>query len=53
LSNDDERHQRRGWVGSHIARAAIASGYEDVIANARASETLKNLIDELGPRAPG
>lgn len=40
-----------GEVGSQIARAAIASGYKVVIANSRGPETLKHLIDELGPSA--
>ena len=40
-----------GEVGSQIARAAIANGYKVVIANSRGPETLKNLIDELGPSA--
>lgn len=40
-----------GEVGSQIARAAIASGYNVVIANSRGPETLKDLIDELGPSA--
>ncbi len=40
-----------GEVGSHIARAAIASGYEVVIANSRGPETLRGLIEELGPPA--
>lgn len=40
-----------GEVGSQIARAAIANGYEVVIANSRGPETLKELIDELGPSA--
>ncbi|PWW02414.1 hypothetical protein DFQ01_10939 [Paenibacillus cellulosilyticus] len=40
-----------GEVGSQIARAAIANGYEVVIANSRGPETLKGLIDELGPSA--
>jgi len=40
-----------GEVGSQIARAAIANGYEVVIANSRGPETLKDLIDELGPSA--
>lgn len=38
-----------GEVGSQIARAAVASGYEVVIANSRGPETLKGLIAELGP----
>jgi predicted dinucleotide-binding enzyme len=40
-----------GEVGSQIARAAIASGYDVVLANSRGPETLKDLIDELGPAA--
>ncbi|MFI7058936.1 NADPH-dependent F420 reductase [Streptosporangium canum] len=40
-----------GEVGSQIARAAIANGYDVVIANSRGPETLKDLIDELGPAA--
>ena len=40
-----------GEVGSHIARAAMATGYAVVIANSRGPETLKELIDRLGPAA--
>ena len=40
-----------GEVGSHIARAAIANGYQVVIANSRGPETLKDLIAQLGPSA--
>ncbi|MGW0809870.1 NADPH-dependent F420 reductase [Nonomuraea sp. NPDC002799] len=40
-----------GEVGSQIARAAIANGYDVVIANSRGPETLKDLMDELGPSA--
>ena len=40
-----------GEVGSHIARAAIANGYQVVIANSRGPETLKDLIEALGPSA--
>jgi 8-hydroxy-5-deazaflavin:NADPH oxidoreductase len=40
-----------GEVGSQLARAAIANGYEVVIANSRGPETLRHLIDELGPSA--
>jgi predicted dinucleotide-binding enzyme len=40
-----------GEVGSHIARAAIDNGYKVVIANSRGPETLKTLIDQLGPSA--
>lgn len=40
-----------GEVGSQIARAAIANGYNVVISNSRGPETLKDLVDELGPSA--
>ncbi|WP_024793358.1 NADPH-dependent F420 reductase [Tomitella biformata] len=40
-----------GEIGSQIARAAIANGYDVVIANSRGPETLQGLIDELGPAA--
>lgn len=40
-----------GEVGSHVARAAIANGYDVVIANSRGPETLRDLIERLGPSA--
>lgn len=40
-----------GEVGSQLARAAIASGYDVVIANRRGPQTLGGLVAELGPRA--
>ena len=40
-----------GEVGSNIARAAVKSGYEVVIANSRGPETLARLVEELGPSA--
>ncbi len=40
-----------GEVGSQIARAAIATGYEVVIANSRGPETLAALIADLGRAA--
>ncbi|MFC8383104.1 NADPH-dependent F420 reductase [Nocardia sp. NPDC057272] len=40
-----------GEVGSQIARAAIANGYDVVIANSRGPETLADLIGRLGPSA--
>ena len=40
-----------GEVGSQLARAAIANGYEIVIANSRGPATLARLIEELGPSA--
>jgi predicted dinucleotide-binding enzyme len=40
-----------GEVGSHLARAAVLTGYQVVIANSRSPETLAPLIDVLGPTA--
>ena len=40
-----------GEVGSQLARAAIATGYDVVIANSRGPETLAYLIERLGPSA--
>lgn len=40
-----------GEVGSQIARAATANGYNVVISNSRGPDTLKDLVDELGPLA--
>ncbi|HEX6758385.1 MAG TPA: NAD(P)-binding domain-containing protein [Propionibacteriaceae bacterium] len=40
-----------GHIGSQVARAAIASGYDVVISNSRGPETLVGLVSELGPRA--
>lgn len=40
-----------GNIGSQVARAAVANGYDVVIANSRGPETLVALVAELGPRA--
>jgi predicted dinucleotide-binding enzyme len=40
-----------GHIGSQVARAAIASGYDVVISNSRGPETLSDLVSELGARA--
>jgi len=40
-----------GDVGSQLARAAIANDYAVIIANSRRPETLRPLIDALGPAA--
>lgn len=40
-----------GNIGSQVARAAVANGYDVVIANSRGPETLADLVAELGPRA--
>lgn len=40
-----------GHIGSQVARAAIAKGYDVVISNSRGPETLTELVTELGPKA--
>ena len=40
-----------GNIGSAVARAAIAQGYEVVLSNSRGPETLDDLVADLGPRA--
>lgn len=40
-----------GHIGSNVARAVIAHGYDVVIANSRGPETLTDLIAELGAHA--
>lgn len=40
-----------GHIGSQIARAAIANGYDVVISNSRGPETLSELVGDLGPKA--
>nr|WP_102194772.1 NAD(P)-binding domain-containing protein [Microbacterium aurantiacum] len=40
-----------GHIGAQVARVAVASGYDVVIANSRGPETLGDLVAELGPKA--
>ena len=40
-----------GHIGSQVARAAVAHGYDVVLSNSRGPETLTDLIAELGPAA--
>jgi predicted dinucleotide-binding enzyme len=40
-----------GHIGSSVARAALAHGYDVVMSNSRGPETLTELIEELGPHA--
>lgn len=40
-----------GYIGSQVARAAVASGYDVVISNSRGPETLNELVADLGPQA--
>jgi len=40
-----------GHVGSSLAKAAVAHGYDVVISNSRGPQTLVGLVAELGPKA--
>ncbi|MEV4344064.1 NADPH-dependent F420 reductase [Actinoplanes sp. NPDC049596] len=40
-----------GYIGGTVARLAVAAGYDVVVSNSRGPETLKELVDELGPKA--
>ncbi|MCU1528690.1 MAG: oxidoreductase [Frondihabitans sp.] len=40
-----------GHIGSAVAKAATAHGYDVVISNSRGPETLTDLVAEIGPKA--
>jgi 8-hydroxy-5-deazaflavin:NADPH oxidoreductase len=40
-----------GMIGGTVARLSVAAGHDVVLSNSRGPETLKDLVDELGPRA--
>jgi 8-hydroxy-5-deazaflavin:NADPH oxidoreductase len=40
-----------GHVGSNLAKAAIAHGYDVVLSNSQGPDSLAGLVSELGPRA--
>ena len=40
-----------GNIGGTVARRAVAAGYDVVLSNSRGPQTLKDLVEELGPRA--
>jgi hypothetical protein len=40
-----------GMIGSTVARLAVAAGHDVVLSNSRGSDTLQELVVELGPRA--
>jgi predicted dinucleotide-binding enzyme len=40
-----------GNIGSQVARAAVAHGYDVVMSNSRGPETLSALVEDLGPHA--
>lgn len=40
-----------GHIGGQLARLAVRHGYDVVVSNSRGPETLKDLVQELGPHA--
>ncbi|MGD0606641.1 MAG: NADPH-dependent F420 reductase [Streptosporangiaceae bacterium] len=40
-----------GMIGGTVARLSVAAGHHVVLSNSRGPETLKNLVEELGPLA--
>ena len=40
-----------GMIGGTVARLSVAAGHQVVLSNSRGPETLKDLVDELGPLA--
>ncbi|WP_404350106.1 NAD(P)-binding domain-containing protein [Phycicoccus jejuensis] len=40
-----------GHIGSTLARLAVAAGHDVVMSNSRGPETLRDLVEELGPQA--
>jgi predicted dinucleotide-binding enzyme len=40
-----------GHIGGTVARLAVAAGYDVVLSDSRGPQTLKDLVDDLGPRA--
>jgi predicted dinucleotide-binding enzyme len=40
-----------GHVGSNLAQAAIAHGYDVVLSNSQGPDSLAGLVSDLGPRA--
>jgi len=40
-----------GHIGSQLARLAVAHGYDVIVSNSRGPETLRPLVDELGPHS--
>jgi predicted dinucleotide-binding enzyme len=40
-----------GMIGGTVARLSVAAGHDVVLSNSRGPETLKDLVEELGPRA--
>ncbi len=40
-----------GHVGSNLAKAAIAHGYDVVLSNSQGPDSLAGLVQDLGPHA--
>ena len=40
-----------GMIGGTVARLSVAAGHQVVLSNSRGPETLKDLVEELGPLA--
>ena len=40
-----------GNIGSTVARLAVDAGYDVVLSNRRGPDTLRDLVEQLGPRA--
>jgi len=40
-----------GRIGGQVARLAVANGHDVVLSNSRGPDTLRELVQELGPRA--
>jgi hypothetical protein len=40
-----------GMIGGTVARLSVAAGYQVVLSNSRGPDTLKDLVEELGPLA--
>lgn len=40
-----------GMIGGTVARLSVAAGHHVVLSNSRGPETLKDLVEELGPLA--
>lgn len=40
-----------GMIGGTVTRLSVAAGHQVVLSNSRGPETLKDLVEELGPLA--
>src|SRR6266516_3384061 len=49
--HDDGRLHRQWKRRGHGGAVAVAAGYDVVLSNSRGPQTLKDLVEQLGPRA--